>query len=444
MIDKNLSYSLSFTTSMFFKRSFSSSALKVPVNRPESLAIEHINSGEPTTFEVINKILLNQNLIITEGKLEQLLKVRGVEIELPVTTEEDKKLLAQLTGKSKHKGYLGVYIFKHKSTGLKYVGSSNLLRRRMDCYFKGDFPVAGKFLPLLRKEGLGAFNLKIFKLNRDKFNSQDALILEQYFLLSKEFDLNSLRVVNTGPSKGKGVYIYNISCSTLYYQAKSKIDLKRVLKIHPETCKIYVDSKIPYLKNFLLLSYPIPTASNSEISIQELAEKMQKERQNFYTLGTLRSIPVKLEIKEGNTFVDPSIVGHALNFDSLTSCIEYLREVGLIIKRSTLTKYIKIGKVFHNFLCTHSDNTLPDNFKEVGLIIDEYKNLKGKSDSEFLIANIKNKPLLAKKENFEKEFESITDTVKYFKVLGISLDRKTLNARLKDGKEYKGYYFSYK
>jgi hypothetical protein len=161
-------------------------------------------------------------------------------------------------------------------------------------------------------------------------------------------------------------------------------------------------------------------------------------------LGTRRSIPVKLEIKEGNTFVDPSIVGHALNFDSLTSCIEYLREVGLTIKRSTLTRYLKIGKVFHNFLCTHSDNTLPDNFREVGLIIDEYKNLKGKSDSEFLIANKKNKPLLAKKENFEKEFESIMDTVQYFKVLGISLDRKTLNARLKNGKEYKGYYFSYK
>ena len=97
-------------TSMFFKRSFSSSAVKVPVNRPESLAIEHINSEEPTTFEVINKILLNQNLNITKNKLEQLLKVQGVEIELPVTTVEDKKLLAQLTGKSKYKGYPGVYI----------------------------------------------------------------------------------------------------------------------------------------------------------------------------------------------------------------------------------------------------------------------------------------------------------------------------------------------
>jgi hypothetical protein len=101
---------------------------------------------------------------------------------------------------------------------------------------------------------------------------------------------------------------------------------------------------------------------------------MQKERQYLYTLGTRRNIPVKLEIKEGNTFVDS--VGKTLNFDSLTSCIEYLRGFGLIIKRDTLTKYIKLEKVFHNFLCKYLDKTLTENFEEVGLIINEYKKLK--------------------------------------------------------------------
>jgi hypothetical protein len=95
---------------------------------------------------------------------------------------------------------------------------------------------------------------------------------------------------------------------------------------------------------------------------------MQKERQSIYILGTRRNIPVKLEIKEGNTFVDAP----TLNFDSLTSCIEYLRVLGLTIKRNTLTKYIKNGKVFHNFLCKYSNKALPNNFEEVGLIIDEY------------------------------------------------------------------------
>lgn len=344
---------------------------------------------------------------------------------------EDKKLLAKLTGRSKYRGFSGVYMFVHKNTGQKYVGSSNLLRRRIDYYFEGDFPLAGKFLPLLHKEGLGAFKLVIFKLKGDKFNSADSLILEQYFLLSKEFNLNTLRVVNGGSSKGKGVYVYDLTCSTLFYHAKSQIDLKRVLKIHPETSRKYVDSKIPYLKNFLLLSHPIPTALSSNITVKELADIMQKERQAMYTLGTRRNTPVTLEIMKGNSFVDYSSLrgdevirspssaqkkaipplreggmrGHTLNFDSLTSCIEYLRKLGLTIKRDTLTKYIKNEKVFHYFLCKYSDKLLPVDFEEVGLIIDEYKKLKVDSDS--LKVNKKNKRITVKRENFEKRFESI-------------------------------------
>lgn len=107
---------------------------------------------------------------------------------------------------------------------------------------------------------------------------------------------------------------------------------------------------------------------------------MQKQRQDMYKLGTRRSISVELVIKKGNTYVDSVRSGHTLNFDSLTSCIEYLRKLGLTIKRSTLTKYIKDEKIFHNFLCRYSENTLPDNFEEVGLIIDEYKKLKDNKD----------------------------------------------------------------
>ena len=69
----------------------------------------------------------------------------------------------------------------------------------MDYYFKQDFPLAGKFLPLLRQDGLKAFKLIIFKLDNHIFSNQDSLILEQYYLLKKEFNLNTLRVVNTGP-----------------------------------------------------------------------------------------------------------------------------------------------------------------------------------------------------------------------------------------------------
>lgn len=423
-------------------RSFNS--IRPLANNPESLALDHIHREKPTNSSIINKILLNQNLSITDSKLEELLKVKGVEWDLPITTPENKQLLAELTGKSKYKGFSGVYIFIHKNTGHKYVGSSNLLRRRMDYYFKGDFPLSGKFLPLLHKEGLRAFKLIIFKLDCTIFSYKDCLILEQYYLLNKEFNLNTLRVVNAGSSKGDPVYVYDLTCSTLYYHAKSKIELKRVLKIHTETSKKFVDSKKPYLNKFLLLSYYIPTALTSNISVNKLVDIMQKERQDMYILGTRRSIPVELEIKEGNAFVNSDSIGQTLNFDSLTSCIEYLRELGLTIKRATLTKYIKNEKVFHNFLCKYSDNILPDHFSEVGLIMDEYKKLKVDADLDTLKVNRKNKPILVKGENFEKEFQSITDTIKYFGTLNIKLDRKALYLHLKDGKKYKNYSFSRK
>jgi hypothetical protein len=151
---------------------------------------------------------------------------------------------------------------------------------------------------------------------------------------------------------------------------------------------------------------------------------MQKERRDTYILGTRRSISVELEIKEGNTFVDSR--GQILNFDSLALC-----------------KYINKEKVFHNFLCKYSNKVLPDNLDEVGLIIDEYKKLKVDTDLDLLSANRKNKPILVQGENFNKEFGSITDTIKYFNTLNIQLDRKALYLRLKDGKFYKGYCFAY-
>ena len=444
IFDKHIGSTAFISLTRYYSARRSFSSIRPLANSPESLALDRINNEKPTNSSIINKILLNQNLSVTDSKLEKLLKVKGVELDLPISTPENKQLLAKLTGKSNYKGFSGVYIFIHKNTGHKYVGSSNLLRGRMDYYFKGNFPLSGKFLPLLHKEGLRAFKLIIFKLDSNIFSYKDALILEQYYLLNKQFNLNTLRVVNAGSSKGDPVFVYDLTCSTLYYHAKSSIELKRVLKIHTETSKKFVDSKIPYLNKFLLLSYSIPTALTSDISLDKLVDIMQKKRKDIYILGTRRSISVELEIKEGNTFVNSDSIGQTLNFDSLTSCVEYLRELGLRIKRATLTKYIKNEKVFHNFLCKYSDNILSDNFSEVGLIMDEYKKWKVDADLYTLKVNRKNKAILVKGENFEKEFESITDTIKYFGTLNIKLDRKALYLHLKDGKIYKDYYFSHK
>nr|YP_009072391.1 hypothetical protein SBORM_0123 [Sclerotinia borealis]AIJ56815.1 hypothetical protein SBORM_0123 [Sclerotinia borealis] len=52
-------------------------------------------------------------------------------------------------------------------------------------------------------------------------------------------------------------------------------------------------------------------------------------------------------------------------------------------------------------------------------------------DLDLLKVNRKNKPILVKGKNFEQNFESITDTIKFFNTLNIKLDRKTLYIRLK-------------
>lgn len=126
----------------------------------EKLALEHINSDNLTTHLVINKLLYNQKVYISANKLKELLKVKGIEFALPIS-KSNLNNFYHLVGKSKHTGFAGVYVFTHKSSKSMYIGSSNLLRRRMEYYFKGNLKVTGKFIPLLSKEGLSSFNLKV-------------------------------------------------------------------------------------------------------------------------------------------------------------------------------------------------------------------------------------------------------------------------------------------
>ena len=81
----------------FTKSSILNKILRRSVNYPESGSIVQINNEESITHLVLNKILLSQNLYVTKSKLIELLKVKGVEINLPVvgrSQPEDKTLLA--------------------------------------------------------------------------------------------------------------------------------------------------------------------------------------------------------------------------------------------------------------------------------------------------------------------------------------------------------------
>ena len=141
----------------------------------------------------------------------------------------------------------------------------------------------------MHKEGLAAFKLKIYKLNAVQFNSMDALFLEQYHLLSQEHELNTLKVVNGAPQYGKCVYIYDLTCSILYYESPSQIILKKRLGIHTETSGKYTNTKIPYLGKFIFLNFLVPEAKASELSEVEFLDLLIKERQAFTDAGFRRT-----------------------------------------------------------------------------------------------------------------------------------------------------------
>ena len=87
------------------------------------------------TSDILNKLVVNQGVSITQHILDKLITIPSVKFDLPITDQTIPGLVG-LIGTPKTRGLkAGVYIFTHKATGRKYVGSSNSLSRRLDQYF---------------------------------------------------------------------------------------------------------------------------------------------------------------------------------------------------------------------------------------------------------------------------------------------------------------------
>lgn len=71
-----------------------------PEQRVEKLALDHIKSGNKTTHLVTNKLLSNQGITTSGQKLQDLLKVQGLEFYLPLT-KDNYDLFSSLVGKSR-------------------------------------------------------------------------------------------------------------------------------------------------------------------------------------------------------------------------------------------------------------------------------------------------------------------------------------------------------
>jgi len=100
--------------------------------------------------------------ISKKKELDELLNLPSVKFDLPITDETYPLLLALIGKPQSRRSKTGVYIFTHKLTNNKYVGSSNDLTRRFKQYFNKDGLHAcagnintGLLTPLIDKEGLG-------------------------------------------------------------------------------------------------------------------------------------------------------------------------------------------------------------------------------------------------------------------------------------------------
>jgi hypothetical protein len=204
--------------------------------RPSVLALEYIKNKVPITSKEINSLLLNQGVSITDSELKALLNISYVEFKLPLNPDS-YLAYTSLVGRPNSRGrYAGVYIFTHTATEQKYVGSSNALGRRLNQYFDLEHPFnnkdSGLLLPLIAKEGLNAFTLKIYVMPAKLSSDLYFLFLEQYFLLDSQFNLNSQRIVNFRTKQAKSLYVYNKDLSILYHTANSMSALKKEIGIH--------------------------------------------------------------------------------------------------------------------------------------------------------------------------------------------------------------------
>lgn len=80
--------------------------------------------------------LIKKFLFLKKSELDKLLKLPSVKFDLPITEETYPSLLSLIGKPGSKRSQTGVYIFTHKSTNKKYVGSSNDLARRFKQYFE--------------------------------------------------------------------------------------------------------------------------------------------------------------------------------------------------------------------------------------------------------------------------------------------------------------------
>jgi len=301
------------------------------------------------TSEVINNLLVNQGVSISQEDLDKLKSIPGVKFDLPLNDETFTAFI-NLVGRQRSQKK-GIYIFTHLASGSKYVGSSGNLSYRIFRYFRHVFNNninSGLILPMLREQGLKAFSLEIFIMPKELSSGKYYLFLEQYHLLNKlKFDLNTQRIVQFKTNQDSKIYIYDLEEKFLYYSCDTFSKLRTDLGIHFSTFKKYLNQENGYLNFFKFKDTLIEDAQESKLSLLELnnliAEK-HTEKNKSMTFSGKRFINSKsIIIKEVET-------GNIQEFSSILAVVSYLESINIKANRNSITKYLNTGKPYKNYI----------------------------------------------------------------------------------------------
>ena len=252
---------------------------KGPTEYVHKLANEHIISKKPVTFKIINEILSYCNISITEDILNSLINAPSIIIK---NLDKKEIVLKDNIGLASSKIQIpGVYIFKHKITGEKYVGSSSQLALRLSGYLNYTHKSIGKFIPLLYKDRLSNFTLEVIPLVNN-YNFRSEIVLEQYYLLDPSFTLNTVKVVNNpSGSNAKPLFMYNRDKTILYYSSTQQKDFIKNLNISHFTFSKHLKNSSYYLGKYLFTREAELHAKVKDISIIKLALQLEKDRKLF-------------------------------------------------------------------------------------------------------------------------------------------------------------------
>jgi hypothetical protein len=312
------------------------------------LADDIIKSGKRPSVDDINKILFYCKISITKELLKEIIDMPKHVISTKDSLNMNKEIKDLLGLPSSKKQVAGVYIFTHIDSGFKYVGSSSQLAVRLISYIKNKDRSIGMFVPLLRKEGISKFNLEIIPIvNNGDFRGE--VVLEQYYLLDPKFNLNTIKVVNNpSGSNFKPLYMYNRDKSILYYYSREQKDFITNLNIHYVTFHKHLSNNTYYLGKYTFSRNLELTAKASNISLLDLALKLQKDRLKFNKNKPISSKSRVILLTSIKNSKDVKL------FFGIRPCINYLNnEKGLPSTRETLIKYINNDKDYHGYLCKY-------------------------------------------------------------------------------------------